>query len=35
MVGPLAEGSEIFEGGGIIASNAQVFERLTGILREA
>jgi myo-inositol-1(or 4)-monophosphatase len=35
MVGSLNEGAEIFEGGGIIAANAQVFERLTTVLREA
>jgi len=35
MVGPLTEGAEIFAGGGIVAANGAVFDRLTTVLREA
>jgi myo-inositol-1(or 4)-monophosphatase len=35
MVGPLTEGAEILDGGGIVAANANVFDGLTTLLREA
>jgi myo-inositol-1(or 4)-monophosphatase len=35
LVGPLEDGADVLEGGGLVAANAQVFDPLTKLLRSA
>jgi myo-inositol-1(or 4)-monophosphatase len=35
LIGPLEDGADVLEGGGLVAANAQVFDPLTKVLRSA